>query len=188
VNCPRCQHENHPQAKFCGECGTPLTAANPTGAPAPSYAEVTGALTEALEQRARRDTAIVLGALAGALIPFVFQAGYALVEGAWFGDGIGRHWLGFSPVPAAVGSGVMGAALALLTSRRGALPILRSIGFGLAASCCAFVIMFLFQSPIRGPFGASPAVFFGVIFGLLCAPLWMVLALLLRSHACRSTT
>src|SRR5262245_44032782 len=131
----------------------------------------------------RRGSAIVLGALAGALIPFLFQAGYALVEGAWFGDGIGRHWLGFSSVPAAVSGGVMGAALALLTSRRGAPPILRSIGFGLAASCVAFVIMFLLQGPLRGPFGASPAVFFGVIFGLLCAPLWVGLALLLRSHA-----
>ena len=48
--CPRCQHENRPQAKFCEECGTPLTA-NPSGPPAPSYAEITSALSEALEQQ-----------------------------------------------------------------------------------------------------------------------------------------
>ena len=36
--------------KFCGECGTALTA-NPSSPPAPSYAEFTGALSEALEQQ-----------------------------------------------------------------------------------------------------------------------------------------
>ena len=25
MQCPRCQHENRPQAKFCEECGGPLT-------------------------------------------------------------------------------------------------------------------------------------------------------------------
>ena len=50
MRCPRCQHENRPQAKFCEECGTPLTA-NPSGPPAPSYAEITSALSEALEQQ-----------------------------------------------------------------------------------------------------------------------------------------
>ena len=48
--CPRCQHENRPQAKFCEECGTPLTA-NPSAPPAPSYAEITSAMSEALEQQ-----------------------------------------------------------------------------------------------------------------------------------------
>jgi hypothetical protein len=47
--CPRCQRENRPQAKFCEECGTPLTA-NPSGPPAPSYAEITSALSEAPER------------------------------------------------------------------------------------------------------------------------------------------
>jgi GAF domain-containing protein len=46
---PRCQHEN-PSGKFCGACGTSLTA-NPSGPPAPSYAEVTSALSEAREQQ-----------------------------------------------------------------------------------------------------------------------------------------
>jgi hypothetical protein len=50
MQCPRCQHENRPQAKFCEECGIPLTA-NPSGPPAPSYAEITSALSEALEQQ-----------------------------------------------------------------------------------------------------------------------------------------
>ena len=48
--CPRCQHENPRGQKFCGACGTPLTA-NPSGPPAPSYAEITSALSEALEQQ-----------------------------------------------------------------------------------------------------------------------------------------
>jgi two-component system, NtrC family, sensor kinase len=47
--CPRCQHENR-QATFCEACGTPITA-NPSGPPAPSYSELTGALSEALEQQ-----------------------------------------------------------------------------------------------------------------------------------------
>ena len=49
MHCPRCQHENRPQAKFCEQCGTPL-AANPSDRPAPSYAEITSALSEALER------------------------------------------------------------------------------------------------------------------------------------------
>jgi Double zinc ribbon len=47
--CPRCQHENLPQAKFCLECGAPLSA-NPTAPPGPSYVEITSALSEALER------------------------------------------------------------------------------------------------------------------------------------------
>ena len=50
MHCHRCQHENTPRMKFCGECGTPLTV-NPSGPPAPSYAEITSALSEALEQQ-----------------------------------------------------------------------------------------------------------------------------------------
>src|SRR5262245_32997664 len=48
--CARCRHDNRPQAQFCEGCGTPLTA-NPSSPPAPSYAEVTRALSEALEQQ-----------------------------------------------------------------------------------------------------------------------------------------
>jgi two-component system NtrC family sensor kinase len=50
MRCPRCQHENRPQATFCEACGTPLTA-NPSAPPSPSYAEITSALSEALEQQ-----------------------------------------------------------------------------------------------------------------------------------------
>jgi two-component system, NtrC family, sensor kinase len=50
MRCPRCQHENRPQATFCEACGTPLSA-NPTAPPGPSYAEITSALSEALEQQ-----------------------------------------------------------------------------------------------------------------------------------------
>ena len=50
MHCPRCQRENPPTMKFCGVCGTPLTA-NPSGPPAPSYSEITSALGEAQEQQ-----------------------------------------------------------------------------------------------------------------------------------------
>ena len=55
MHCPRCQHENAPTMKFCGECGTPLTVASST---ARSYADLKsqverlgGELTESLEQQ-----------------------------------------------------------------------------------------------------------------------------------------
>ena len=55
MQCPRCQHKNRTQAKFCEECASPLDGATRT---APSYAdlktEVEGlrpALGEALEQQ-----------------------------------------------------------------------------------------------------------------------------------------
>jgi len=124
--------------------------------------------------------AIALGGLAGVLIMFVFQAGYMLVEAAQFGDGISRHWLGLPPFPAAVSGGVMGAVLALVISRWGRPPALVTVGFALAASCFAFVIMFVAEGPNGGEWGTAPAVIFGLIFGLLCAPLWVALALLLR--------
>jgi len=50
MKCLRCQQENAPRMKFCGECGTPLTT-NPSSPPAPSHAEITSALSEALEQQ-----------------------------------------------------------------------------------------------------------------------------------------
>ena len=50
MRCPRCQHENPSGQKFCGACGTPLTATL-SGPPAPSYAEITSALSEAQEQQ-----------------------------------------------------------------------------------------------------------------------------------------
>jgi ribosomal protein L34E len=53
--CPRCQHENRPQAKFCEECAGPLKGVSPT---ARSYADlkteverIARALAEALEQQ-----------------------------------------------------------------------------------------------------------------------------------------
>src|SRR5262249_2837258 len=51
MQCPQCQHGNASAMKFCGECGTPLTAAIQSSPPAPSYAEVSRALRETLEQQ-----------------------------------------------------------------------------------------------------------------------------------------
>jgi signal transduction histidine kinase len=51
MTCPRCQHKNRAPAKFCEECATPLKAASPGGPSAPSYADVTSALSAALEQQ-----------------------------------------------------------------------------------------------------------------------------------------
>ena len=52
MHCPRCQHENRPQAKFCEECAGPFKGASPTTR---SYADLKSeveslrqALTEAL--------------------------------------------------------------------------------------------------------------------------------------------
>jgi signal transduction histidine kinase len=50
MKCSRCQHENRAGAKFCEECATPLQV-RPDDPPALSYADVTSALTEALEQQ-----------------------------------------------------------------------------------------------------------------------------------------
>jgi GAF domain-containing protein len=50
MHCPRCQHDNPSGQKFCGACGTPLTA-NPSSPPAPPYADITSTLSEAREQQ-----------------------------------------------------------------------------------------------------------------------------------------
>src|SRR5262245_27467989 len=54
MQCPRCQHENRPGAKFCDECGTPLAG----NAPAKPYAELKKgnellerSMSEALQQQ-----------------------------------------------------------------------------------------------------------------------------------------
>ena len=55
MHCPRCQHENRPQAKFCEECASPVSEASPpTRSDADTKSEVESlrqALTEALEQQ-----------------------------------------------------------------------------------------------------------------------------------------
>ena len=49
MHCPRCQHENRPQAKFCEECGSPSRPLRVVARS--SWAEITSALSEALEQQ-----------------------------------------------------------------------------------------------------------------------------------------
>ena len=55
MHCPRCQHENRPQAKFCEECTGPLKeASRTTRSHTDPKSEVEGlrqALTEAVEQQ-----------------------------------------------------------------------------------------------------------------------------------------
>jgi GAF domain-containing protein len=55
MRCPRCQHENRPQATFCEDCGTPFKGASPT---TQSFADLKAeveslrqALTESLQQQ-----------------------------------------------------------------------------------------------------------------------------------------
>src|SRR5262245_35619324 len=51
MKCSRCQQDNPvPDAKFCPRCGAPVKHADGSGPPAPSYAEVTSALSASLER------------------------------------------------------------------------------------------------------------------------------------------
>jgi two-component system, NtrC family, sensor kinase len=51
MQCPRCQRENRPGAKFCDECGTPFRDLVETAHPALSYEDLQRALVEGLEQQ-----------------------------------------------------------------------------------------------------------------------------------------
>ena len=55
MQCPRCQHENRPQAKFCEECASPFNRTSPTAQtcadPKGEVESLRQALTEALEQQ-----------------------------------------------------------------------------------------------------------------------------------------
>jgi len=51
MKCSRCKRENRLDATFCDECGVLLRAHNVGASHAPSYAEVTSALKQALEQQ-----------------------------------------------------------------------------------------------------------------------------------------
>ena len=51
MECPRCEQENPPQAKFCLDCGAPFDGPHESDQPAPSYADLQRALSEALEQQ-----------------------------------------------------------------------------------------------------------------------------------------
>jgi hypothetical protein len=51
MQCPQSQHENPSHAKFCLECGTPIKRTSGSDLQEASYGELSGALTEALEQQ-----------------------------------------------------------------------------------------------------------------------------------------
>src|SRR5262245_15125945 len=51
MKCLRCHQDNPSQAKFCVECGTPLTLRHEPGPRGQSYADLQHTLTEALEQQ-----------------------------------------------------------------------------------------------------------------------------------------
>ena len=58
MQCPRCQTKTPPEAKFCAECGTPVTRQNTSGSPSASYVplqheveHLARTLSEALEQQ-----------------------------------------------------------------------------------------------------------------------------------------
>src|SRR5262245_38638278 len=81
--CPRCQQDNPPQAKFCLECGTPLTSGS--SHPERSYADVERSLADA---RAREHaTSEILRAISSSLTDVqpvfntIVQSGLRLLGG-----------------------------------------------------------------------------------------------------------
>ena len=50
MQCPRCQQDNPPHAKFCLECATPLKSSNESGRPGASYSLLQLALSEARQR------------------------------------------------------------------------------------------------------------------------------------------
>jgi GAF domain-containing protein len=51
MQCPRCQQENRPSARFCDGCGTPLQHPAESATPAPSYGDLQRSQAEALDQQ-----------------------------------------------------------------------------------------------------------------------------------------
>ena len=62
MQCPRCQHENPPGMRFCGDCGTPLRQLEGIAQSTSSYADLERFLTEARDQQtATADILRVIG-------------------------------------------------------------------------------------------------------------------------------
>jgi signal transduction histidine kinase len=80
MQCPRCQQENRPRQRFCGECGTTLQRSADTAQRLPSYADIQRSLTEALARE--RATGEILRMIRDS--PTNEQAVFeAIVSSAW---------------------------------------------------------------------------------------------------------
>jgi signal transduction histidine kinase len=80
MHCPRCQHDNPPRQKFCGECGTLLPRSAESALREPSYTDIQRSLTEVLARE--RATGEILRMIRDS--PTNEQAVFeAIVSSAW---------------------------------------------------------------------------------------------------------
>jgi len=54
MKCPKCQAENSETKKFCGECGTQLTQAEPVQSPASPADDISMPWAEFIKHRIKR--------------------------------------------------------------------------------------------------------------------------------------